>query len=83
MLTSGVVEHLNEVEDVCPSFVSGFVPGAKHCFDFQGGEEALHRRIVPALATATHTAGSPLIGQQSLEVFAGVLATLIWSWRWS
>ena len=73
MPTPGVVEPLNVVKDICASFVSGFVLGAKHSFDLQRREEALHCRIVPALSTSTHAAGDALIGQQALEVFAGVL----------
>ena len=73
MPTPGVVEPLDVVKDIGPSFVSGFVLGAKHSFNLQRREEALHRRIVPALAAPTHAAGDALIGQQALEVLAGVL----------
>ena len=71
MPTPGVVEPLNVVKDICTSFVSGFVPGAKHSFNLQRREEALHRRIVPALSAPAHAAGDALIDQQALEVLAG------------
>ena len=77
MPTPGVIEPLNVVKDICTGVISGFVPGAKHSFNLQRREEALHRRIVTALSTSTHTAGNSLIGQQALEVFAGVLTALI------
>ena len=77
MPTPGVVEPFNVVKYICTSFVSGFVPGAKHSFNLQRREEALHRRIVPALSASAHAAGDALIGQQALEVFAGVLAALV------
>ena len=73
MPTPGVVEPLNVVKDICTGFVPRLLPSAKHSFDLQCREETLHRRIVPALAPATHAAGDALIGQQALEVFAGVL----------
>ena len=71
MPTPGVVEPLNIVKEVCTGFVSGFVPGAEHSFNLQRGEEALHRRIVPALSAPAHAAGDALIDQQALEVLAG------------
>ena len=73
MPTPGVVEPLNVVKDIRPGFVPILVPGAKHSFDLQRREEALHRRIVPALSAPAHTAGDALIDQQALEVLAGVL----------
>ncbi len=39
----------------------------------QTAEEALHRRVVPDLAGATHAAGDALFLEQLLEVIAGVL----------
>ena len=65
MPTPGVLEPLDVAKDICTSFISGFVPGAKYSFNLQRREEALNRRIVPALATVTHAAGNPLIGQQA------------------
>ena len=41
----------------------------------QGREEALDRRVVPAVRTAAHAANHPMTGRQPLVVFAGVLAT--------
>ena len=76
MPTPGVVEPLNLVKDIGPGFIPRLVFGAKHSFDLQRGQKALYRRTVPALSAATHATGNFLIGQQALEVFAGVLATL-------
>lgn len=67
----GVAEPLNAGNDVCISIDFGFVPAAKHSFDHQRGEEALHSHTVTALATATHVASHHLIGQLALQVLAG------------
>lgn len=72
MPTPGVVEPLNIVKNVRPDFVPGLVPGAEHPFDLQRREETLRRCVVPALAPPAHAAGDALIGQQTLEVLAGV-----------
>ena len=73
MTTPGVVEPLDVIKDICPGSVPGLVPGAKHSFNLQSREEALHRRIVPALSASAHAAGNSLISQQALEVLTGVL----------
>ena len=72
MSTPGVVEPLDLVKDICTSFVSGFVPEAKHSFDLQLQEEALHCRFVSAHIVAAHATGYALICQQALFVFAGL-----------
>lgn len=43
----------------------------------QGGEEALHGGIIPAIAALAHAAYDAGVSQQHLELLAGVLAALI------
>ena len=50
----------------------------KRCsFGLERGEEALHRRVVPDIARAAHRADHAVVGHQSLELFAAVLAATI------
>lgn len=72
MLVLGVVEPLNLVKDICTNFVSGFVSEAKHSFDLQPQEEALHCRFVSVHIVSAHATGYALICQQALFVFAGL-----------
>ena len=50
------------------------VARAMHAFVLQTVEEALRRRVVPAVALAAHRAGHAVLGQLGLEDAAGVLA---------
>ena len=47
---------------------------ARHPFDLQRGEEALHRRIIPTIARPVHGTRDAAIGHQPLEHLAGDLA---------
>src|SRR5215218_9435074 len=51
-----VVPSLQELEYVSPGFVARQVVALLDEFAFQRGIEALHRRIVPAIALAAHGA---------------------------
>src|SRR5690606_24819790 len=77
MSTLGIVEPFDVIEHIGACFISGFVSFPMHPLDLHGREEALHGCVVPAISLATHTAGDTLIGQQPLEILAGVLAALI------
>jgi hypothetical protein len=52
-------------------------PSARSSFDLQRGEESLHRRIVPDVAVLAHPTDNAVIGDQALELFAGLLAAAI------
>jgi len=41
------------------------------------GEEALHRRVVPAIRSAAHAVGDAVLDKQALVVLAGVLAAAV------
>jgi hypothetical protein len=73
----GIVEALDIVEHVGPGIVPRPIRLARCALGLQRGEEALHRRIVPAIARAAHRAGDAMIGHQPLELLAGVLAATI------
>lgn len=72
MPTPGVVEPLDVVKDICTRFIPRLVLGAKHSFNLQRLEEALHCRFVPAHIVSAHAAGYAQISQQALVVLAGI-----------
>ena len=47
MPVPGVVESSNLVKDICTSFVSDFVPEAKHTFNFQRRKELSIAALFP------------------------------------
>jgi len=77
VLSPGVIEPFNAVEHLGLAFISGAVNPPTQSFGLQCGEEALHDSIIPAVATLAHAAHDPGIGQQHLELLAGVLAALL------
>src|SRR5437588_11846849 len=77
MTTSRVVEPFDVIEDVRASFVSCAIPAAIHALNLERGEEAFHRRIVPAITATAHAATNAMLSQQSLELLRRVLAALI------
>ena len=77
MPTPWIVEPFDVIKYVRTSLVPGGVVPAVKALAFDRREEALDRRVVPAVAPPAHAAGEPLIAQQALEVFARVLAALV------
>src|SRR5690606_35292180 len=75
--TTGVVEPLDVVEHVGPSLVPGPIHLSIRAFGLERLEEALHRRVVPAIAGSAHAASNPHLVEQALELVAGVLAAAI------
>jgi hypothetical protein len=61
---------------VAGSISSGIVTAIRP-LSLQGREEAFRGGVVPTIASATHAAGDAVCAQQPLEVFAGVLASLV------
>src|SRR5437868_4274509 len=69
-----VVERLDVLEDAGLCLLPGGVPLVVDQLPLQGGEEALDRGVVPALADPAHAARDPVPLQQPAVVVAGVLA---------
>jgi len=73
----GIVEVRNVIEHVGLGLGARPVGRARRSFDLQGGEEALHRRIVPDIASPAHTARDAVVGHEPLKQLTGVLAPTI------
>src|SRR5437879_3627104 len=69
-----VVERLDVLEDARPRLGAGRVRLVVDQLPLQAGEEALDRRVVPALADAAHTAGDAVLAEEELVMLAGILA---------
>ncbi len=67
-----IVEALDVIEHSCSGLVARAIRFARCALGLQGGEEALRRRIVPAIAGPAHRTGDTLIRHQPLELLAGV-----------
>src|ERR1700691_2440613 len=67
-----VVAHVSLGLVMCPI---GF---ASCSLGLERREEALHRGVVPNVARTAHRAEDAMIGQQLLELLAGVLRELKW-----
>ncbi len=73
----GIVEALDVIEHVGFCLVSCVIQRTRGPLGLQRGEEAFHRRVVPAVAGATHATSQALVRQEPLERLAGVLAASI------
>jgi hypothetical protein len=69
-----VIETLDVIEHVSPGFVARAIGFALGSLCLQRREEALYRRIVLHIARPPHAADHTMIGQQPLELLAGVAA---------
>lgn len=74
MEAPAVVERLDVVEQVGLRFGPHGVAGAMHPLILQAVEEALARRVVPAISLAAHRAGHPVLFQLRLKGEARILA---------
>ena len=74
---SPIVKHLDVVKQIALGVFPREVALVEHPFVLQAVEEALHRRVVPAVALATHGAGHSVLGEFGLERMASVLAAPI------
>ena len=70
-----ILEALDVIEHVGLGLDSRAEGRTRRAFNFQG--RALHRRIVPEVASPAHTAGNAVVGQGPLEWLTGVLASPI------
>ena len=70
-----ILEALDVIEHVGLGLDSRAEGRTRRAFNFQG--RALHRRIVPDVASPAHTAGNAVVGQGPLEWLTGVLASPI------
>jgi hypothetical protein len=74
---TAIVERLDVFEDVLPCFVSSGVALRMHPLILQTVEEALDRRVVPAIALARHRGEHAVFAQQRLIIVTAVLAAAI------
>jgi len=74
-----IVEAFDPVNDVESSLGSGVVSDLIDALDFQGLEETLHRRIVPAISFAAHRLQHPEVGEQAAVEIARILGGFNWS----
>ena len=71
------VERLDVVEQIGLRFGPRAVAGAMHPLIFQTVEEALGRRVVPAVALAAHRTDHPVGFQPRLKGVACILASSV------
>ena len=70
-----VVKYLDVLENICPRLFPGAVfPAAVDPFALHGPEEALHGRVVPAVALPAHGSYDSVAPEFHLVLPAGVLA---------
>ncbi len=74
MPSRGIVEALDVINHVGFGLVSRAVCLARRPFGLERGKEALHRGIVPNIASPAHATGHTVVGQEPLEELTGVLA---------
>ena len=70
---SRIIEALDIVKDIGPSFRSGSILASVHTLSFEQAEEALSRRIVCTTAGGTHAADEAMPLQETLVLVAGKL----------
>ena len=62
MTPAAIVEQFDIIEDRAARLGSSAPLGLIDQFDLKGGKEALCHRIIPAIASATHTADDSVFG---------------------
>lgn len=77
MTPDRIVEALDVIERICSGLVSGAICFPRNALGLRRGEETLHRRAAPDIARSAHTADDAAVCNQLLELFAGMLASLI------
>jgi hypothetical protein len=75
--TTPVVEGLNVIEHIGPSFVTRGVPAFMNSLFCKVVEEALGDFVIPAVALAAHRTLLAVFGQFVLERLAGVLTAAV------
>lgn len=76
-MLSGVVEHLDVVEDVGLCFLTSHLNPALDALAFEELKEALGDRVVVAVAAPAHAAGQVMCFQEILPVVPSELRALI------
>jgi hypothetical protein len=72
-----VVEDLDVFEYLFPGIVSAAIPPVMHKLSRERAEEAFHRSVASAVTLAAHAYQHPIVFEQLLVVFAGILAAAI------
>jgi hypothetical protein len=70
-----IVEPLDVIKDISSCFIARSVSTTTDPIVLHPGEEALHDRVVVALAETAHAALDAVVGQQ-LELLTRILAAL-------
>jgi hypothetical protein len=71
------VAVFNVIKHVGIRFIACPVCFVRRALGFDRGEEALHGRVIPAIARVAHRTGDAKIVHQARELFAGVLAAAV------
>src|SRR3954452_557340 len=79
MAAPAVVKDLEVLEDRALGRLPGREGRAVHELGLEAAEEALHGRVVPAVALAAHRLDEPVPGQDRPVVLASVLGGFKWS----
>src|SRR5689334_18148506 len=77
MTTTAVVKDLDVLKQISGRLFTRMVSLPMYSFIFERVEEALRRRVVPAVALAAHRAQHSVITKLGLKRFTGVLAAAI------
>jgi hypothetical protein len=71
-----IAEPLDVIKDIGSCFVARPVSASTDSILLHPREEALHNRIVVALARTVHAVFDAVVGQQLLELLTSILASL-------
>src|SRR5882757_2171821 len=77
VLTPRIVETLDVVKYISSRFVSSRIILAARPLGFHTREEALHRRVVPAIPASAHAAFDAMSLQVILKILTRVLTALV------
>lgn len=77
MTPDRIAEALDVIKRICSGLVSGAICFPRNALGLRRGEETLHRRAAPDIARSAHAADDAAVCNQLLELFAGMLASLI------
>ena len=71
------MEPLDAIKDISSCYITGPISASADSIVFHSREEALHHRVMVALAEATHAALDAMVGQQFLELLTRILAVVV------
>ena len=77
MRSSPVVVMHQVLADISLSLLAGHVPSGRYPLCFQAAKYPFHRRIIPAVSSATHALAHAVTPQPLAKVAAAILRSLI------